>query len=149
MSFAQGNVQTLPFANGVVGAPTLSCVADPTSGFYSVSAGVVGYSAAGTLAIIFSAAGMSIKAGYGLLIKEGGAAARMGTATLSTGGTVVVATTAVTANSRIFITAEGGTLTNLGFLCVSDRTPGTSFTILSSNVLDTSGVAWMIVEPAA
>ncbi len=84
-------------------------------------------------------------AGYGLEIKEG-SNAKMGLATLS-GGTVTVSTTAVTANSRIFLTDQGGTVTNLGSVYISARTAGTSFTISSTNILDASDVAWMIVEP--
>ncbi|MFV6033167.1 hypothetical protein [Streptomyces sp. NPDC056264] len=85
-------------------------------------------------------------AGSGIRIKEGGAAARMGVATL-VAGTVVVNTTAVTANSRIFLTCNtsGGTP---GFLRVSARSAGASFTILSSSGTDTSVVAWEIKEPA-
>lgn len=84
-------------------------------------------------------------AGGGFLIKEG-TNAKMGAATL-VAGTVTVNTTAVTANSRIYLTsqADGGTV---GFQRISARSAGTSFTITSSNVLDTSTVAWMIVEPA-
>lgn len=84
-------------------------------------------------------------AGRGLRVAEG-TNAKMGTAVL-VGGTKVVATTAVTATSRIYITsnADGGTP---GWLRVSTRTPGTSFTIQSSSGSDTSTVAWMIVEPA-
>lgn len=84
-------------------------------------------------------------AGRGLMVAEG-SGAKMGTATL-TAGTATVSTTAVTANSRIFLTnqALGGTA---GFLRVSARTAGTSFTITSSSGTDTSTVAWMIVEPA-
>jgi uncharacterized membrane-anchored protein len=70
----------------------------------------------------------------------------MGTAVL-VGGTKAVATTAVTATSRIYVTsnADGGTP---GWLRVSTRTAGTSFTIQSSSASDTSTVAWFIVEPA-
>ncbi|WP_275558503.1 hypothetical protein [Streptomyces sp. 5-6(2022)] len=84
-------------------------------------------------------------AGRGLMVAEG-SNAKMGTATL-TAGAATVSTTAVTANSRIFLTnqALGGTA---GFLRVSARTAGTSFTITSSSGTDTSTVAWMIVEPA-
>jgi len=83
--------------------------------------------------------------GKGLQVKEG-SNAKMGTAVL-VGGTLVVNTTAVTASSRIFLTCNtpGGTP---GFLRVSARTAGTSFTILSSSGTDTSTVAWFIVEPA-
>ncbi len=83
--------------------------------------------------------------GKGLKIKEG-VNARMGVATLVTGA-AVVPTTAVTAISRIFLTgdADGGTV---GFPRVSGRIAGTSFSITSGNALDTSTVAWLIVEPA-
>lgn len=84
-------------------------------------------------------------AGKTIKIKEG-SNAKMGVATLSA-GSVVVSTTAVTANSRILLTsqADGGTP---GWLRVSARTAGTSFTITSSSGSDTSLVAWLIVEPA-
>jgi hypothetical protein len=84
-------------------------------------------------------------AGQGYQVKEG-TNAKMGTATL-VAGTVTVSTTAVTANSRIFLTAQstGGTP---GALRVSARSAGTSFTITSTSSTDTSLVAWFIVEPA-
>jgi hypothetical protein len=84
-------------------------------------------------------------AGGGLRVKEG-SNAMMGRSTL-VAGTVVVGNTAVTANSEIFLTCQtpGGTP---GFLRISDRTAGTSFTILSSSGTDTSVVSWLIVEPA-
>lgn len=85
-------------------------------------------------------------AGGGLNIKEG-ANARMGTATL-VAGTVLVATTEVTANSRIFLTAQTSGAAP-GALRVSARVAATSFTITSTSGTDTSSVAWMIVEPAA
>lgn len=83
-------------------------------------------------------------AGKGLKVKEG-ANAKQGTAVL-VAGTVTVADTAVTASSRIFLTsqADGGTP---GFVRVSARTAGTSFTITSSNVADTSTIAYEIFEP--
>jgi hypothetical protein len=63
------------------------------------------------------------------------------------GGTVTVANTSVTANSRILLTSQvpGGTPGSLG---VSARTAGTSFTITSSSALDTSTVAYLLMEPA-
>jgi hypothetical protein len=86
-------------------------------------------------------------AGAGVLIKEG-TNATAGLATLSS-GTVVVNTTKVTANSRIQLTAQNlGTITIPVGLAVSTRTPGTSFTILSGNLTDTSTIAWVIIEPA-
>lgn len=83
-------------------------------------------------------------AGQGLKVAEGGNA-KQGTATM-VAGTVTVPNTSVTANSRIFLTNDspGGTA---GFLSVSAKVAGTSFTILSSNVADTSVVAYEIFEP--
>ena len=82
--------------------------------------------------------------GFGLQVKEG-SNAKQGTATL-VAGTVTVANTSVTTNSRILLTTQtpGGTA---GFLVVSARVAGTSFTILSSNAADTSVVAYEIFEP--
>lgn len=61
-------------------------------------------------------------------------------------GTTVVATTAVAINSRVFLTTNtpGGTV---GFVHVSARTPGVSFTITSSSGADTSSVAWILSKP--
>ncbi|MCK9394237.1 MAG: hypothetical protein M0Q44_01435 [Methylobacter sp.] len=81
----------------------------------------------------------------GLTVTEG-ANAKQGVATL-VAGTVVVANTSITANSRIFLTAQTNAGTT-GFLSISARTPGTNFTILSSSNLDTSVVAYEIFEPA-
>lgn len=84
-------------------------------------------------------------AGFGLKIKEG-SNARMGTAVLI-GGTVVVSNTSVTASTRIFLTIQvpGGTL---GSVYISAVSAGASFTISSTSVIDTSTVAWLMVEPS-
>lgn len=84
-------------------------------------------------------------AGKGIKVKEG-TNATMGTAVL-VAGAKVVSTTAVTASSRILLTSQvdGGTP---GWLRVSARTAGTSFTITSSSGTDTSTVGWVIVEPS-
>lgn len=83
----------------------------------------------------------------GFKVTEGGAAARMGVLTLNGATPVVVATTAVSATSRIFLTTQtvGGVPT--GAQWVSARTPGTSFSV-TGIAADTSVVAWVIVEPA-
>ena len=82
-------------------------------------------------------------AGKGLAVKEG-SNAKQGVATLAA-GTVTVANTSVTSTSRILLTsqADGGTP---GWLRVSARTAGTSFTITSSSATDTSTVAYQIFE---
>lgn len=84
-------------------------------------------------------------AGNKLLIKEG-TNASLGVETL-VAGTKTVNTTAVTANSRIFVTIQtvGGTP---GVLYIGTRVAGTSFDIVSTSGSDTSTVAWWIVEPA-
>lgn len=80
--------------------------------------------------------------GKGLSVKTG-TNSKIGQAVL-VGGTVVVGNTSVTANSRIHLTVStaGGTQ---GFLRYS-KVVGTSFTITSTSVLETSTVDWIIVE---
>ena len=87
---------------------------------------------------------IDVTGGFGLEVSEA-ANGKQGAAVLAA-GTAVVANTAVTATSRIFLTSQvdGGTP---GFLRVSARTPGVSFTITSSNAADTSTVAYEIFEP--
>ena len=71
---------------------------------------------------------------------------KIGTAVL-TAGTVTVANTSVTANSRIFLTVQSlGTVTVATPIAVTAKVVGTSFTITSASVTDTSTIAWMIVE---
>lgn len=85
-------------------------------------------------------------AGKGIYIKEG-TDAKMGLATL-VAGVAVVATTAVTANSRIFLTRQTTAGTIGTSIDVTARTAGTSFTITSNgSILDTSTVAWVLIEP--
>lgn len=84
-------------------------------------------------------------AGKGFGIKEG-SNAKMGVSTL-VAGTVTVSNTSVTANSRIFITAQSlGTVAIPQGLAVTTITASTSFVITSASATDTSVVAWMIVE---
>lgn len=84
--------------------------------------------------------------GKGLYIKEG-SNATSGTLTLNGTTEVTVSTTKVTANSRIHLTvqAPGGTP---AWACgVSSRIAGTSFGV-KGIALDTSTVAWLIMEPS-
>lgn len=63
------------------------------------------------------------------------------------GGTVVVSTTAVTASSLIRLTCQAlGTVVVPSALCVSAKSAGVSFTILSSEATDTSTIFWEIVN---
>lgn len=100
---------------------------------------------AGVLSAVTGTSLAVATAGQGLQVKEG-ANAKQGTAVL-VAGSVTVVNTAVTANSRILLTSQvdGGTP---GWLRVSARVAGTSFTITSSSGADTSTVAYQIFEPA-
>ncbi len=70
-----------------------------------------------------------------------------GVATLAA-GEVVVATAGVTAASRIFLTVQSlGTVSVPTPVAVTARTPGVSFTVTSANVIDTSVVGWLTIEP--
>jgi hypothetical protein len=84
------------------------------------------------------------QAGAGLKVAEG-ANAKQGTFTLTGGTTQAVPNTSVTANSRIFLTAQvdGGTP---GLIGVASRIPGTSFTV-ACVATDTSTYAYEIFEP--
>lgn len=74
-----------------------------------------------------------------------GSNASAGTGTLS-GGTVTIPTTAVTANSLIFLTDTASSITNVGALTVSAKSAGVSFTVTSTLALDSSTFNWMIVN---
>lgn len=85
-------------------------------------------------------------AGDGVLIKEG-TNARLGTGTLNGTTEVTIATTAVTATSRIFLTVQTPHGTPAGAIYVSSRSAGVSFGV-KGIALDTSDFAWLIIEPA-
>ena len=103
----------------------------------------LGRTAAGLLSVTGGTSFSVTSAGQGLRVAEG-SNAKQGTAVLSAGA-ATVANTSVTATSRIFLTsqADGGTP---GWLRVSARVAGTSFTITSSSATDTSTVAYEIFE---
>jgi len=69
----------------------------------------------------------------------------MGLATL-VGGNTTVSNIRVTANTRIFMTAQASGA-NIGTISIGDRSPGANFRIDSTNVLDERAVAWLLVEP--
>jgi len=70
-------------------------------------------------------------------------AATVGNVTLGA-GTAVVATTAVTANSKIFLTYTG--LNSPGVLQISAISAGVSFTIASTSGTDVGTVNWLIIN---
>lgn len=93
-----------------------------------------------------------VTVGKGLKVKEG-TNAKMGQAVLNGAGTVSVSTTAVTTNSRIFLSyADKGT-SSTGLsepLWVSAISNGTSFTIKSGmpGSSNDATVNWLIIDPA-
>nr|DAR07939.1 MAG TPA: hypothetical protein [Caudoviricetes sp.] len=84
------------------------------------------------------------QAGAGVRIAEG-ANCKQGVATL-VAGTVTVANTRITANSRIHATGQDNNVT--GTVRISTRTPGVSFTLTSTNAADSGVVAYTIFEPS-
>lgn len=99
-----------------------------------------------TLYMNFNANGVTLQnVGSGFHIKEG-TNATMGTGIL-VGGAATVATTKVTATSRIWVGMQllGGTQGALGS---PSRNAGTDFAVASTNPLDTSTFAWVIWEPS-
>lgn len=68
-----------------------------------------------------------------------------GTGTL-VAGTATVSNTAVTSSSVILLTDTTASLTNVGVLSVSAKSAGTSFTVTSANVLDTSTFNYLIIN---
>jgi hypothetical protein len=115
---ALGDIRFVPATNGQLHPP--SCGVD-TSGNLNV-----------------------INAGAGLQVAEG-ANAKQGVATL-VAGTVTVANTSVTANSRIFLTTQQGEGVP-GALYISGRTAGIQFVVKSTSAADASTFAYEIFEP--
>lgn len=116
---------------------------DPTKTFGTLTKLTGDRAASGTntdITELSAAAGVKIGSA-GVALKR----LRFGTAVL-VGGTVVVSDANVTATSNIQLTSQvnGGTP---GFLRVSARSAGVSFTILSSSGTDTSTVGWVAFEP--
>jgi len=91
-------------------------------------------------------------------MKEYANDARMGVVTVASGqNTITINTSAITANSRIFLTIQNGTITKIGvgpagipfgnIASVTARVPGSSFTISVLHGTSSADVAWMIIEP--
>ena len=148
-----GNAGSFVFTSGNGGAATGTTSTGGNSGSFNFTIGTPG---TGTMAngangdFNFTNGNIKIQtAGKGLYIKTG-SNATMGTGTL-VGGTATISTTAVASNSEIFVTdTGGGVLANIGSLIAptSGITAATSFTVTSTNTLDTSTFNWIIINPA-
>lgn len=137
---------------GTASLPSYSFVGDTNTGFWSNAGDTIKWSTGGTQRGTIDTTAFTVTqdlklgtAGNGIYVAEG-TNATMGVATL-VGGTVTVNTTKVTVNSRIFLTHQNNS-GGLGTPTVSARTAATSFTITSTNILDTSDIAWIIIEPS-
>lgn len=125
-------------AGGAVGTVPAPATGDTAAGKYLFADGTWATTPNNTQGDLVAAV-----VGKGLQVKEG-TDAKLGVATL-VAGTVTVTNTSVTANSRIFITANS-TSTSHGSLAVENIVVATSFDINSTDILDDATVAWMIVE---
>jgi len=144
-----------PFTNNIIGPATISGALTvtgqlTTQGGIAASGGPItqaGNLSTSALGVITASGGVNTgvggvdvpTAGQGLAVKEG-SNARQGRSTL-VAGAVTVANTSTVAGDEIMLTsqADGGTP---GFVRVSARTAGTSFTITSGSGTDTSSVGW-------
>ena len=153
---AQNLVETMPLGltSGAVvfGGASGQIAQDPTNFAYNSGTAVLTVTSGVTVTagpVALTNGNITLgTAGNGIQIKEG-TNATMGTGTLSSGA-ATINTTKVTSSSRIFISDQGGTVTNLGSLYEDNasRVAGTSFTIKSSNILDSSNFVWLILEPS-
>lgn len=74
-----------------------------------------------------------------------GTNACIGSGTLSSGATSI-ATTAVASGSKIFLQDTSAGVVNVGTLTVSSSTPGTGFSVKSTNVSDSGTFDWIIIQ---
>lgn len=140
-----GSTGSIGFGNTASNVGTVDTalrrVSTSVLGVYTTETGATfaGFSAA-TITAIGSI--VCSTAGFGIQIKSG-TGARAGNATL-VAGTVTVTNTTVTANTIVYLTVKtaGGTIGTLTYTLSA----GASFTINSSNILDTSVVSYLLIE---
>jgi hypothetical protein len=147
-----GSVEQFRITHTATAVNTLALTGAVTTGSPAITAQgtdaniAINYNAKGTGSHQFNNGNIVANTlGFGLRIREG-VNSKMDVATL-VAGTVTIANTSITANSRVFAFCQtpGGTP---GFLRCSARSAGVNYTILSSSGTDTSVIAVMIVEPA-
>jgi hypothetical protein len=92
-----------------------------------------------------TAGNLTVTAGK-IFIPGSGAAASVGTATLNSTTNVAIATTAVTANSKIFLQKATSVGATQGTISIVSQSAGTGFTIVSTGSADTSTVNWLIIN---
>jgi hypothetical protein len=121
-----------------------------TTGNVVATAGAVnaGTSMTATLGNITATNGnVSLGTAGNKLLINAGANGSVGTTVALIGGTLVVANSSVTANSKFFFTTNTlGTVVLPSAYYVSARTPGVNFTILSNQATDTSTVDFFFIN---
>lgn len=141
-AISHGSAGILDLSNITINTTNATAIAGAGAGII-FAAGVEfvrSYAIAGGLTLASSPRHIS----GGIQIAEDGLGSEtMGAATLAA-GSVLVSTTEVTANSRIFVFPQS---ILAGTLYISARVAGVSFTITSTNGADVPSVAWLIVEP--
>ncbi len=148
IGYGNENSQAIAVAYGGQSTPVIRGPGSSGTGLNIAAATQVGLTVNGINRLLCDSGAKTVgvmNLGDGLAVKEG-SNGKQGLAVL-VAGAVTVSCTNVTANSRILLTSnvDGGTP---GWLRVSARTAGTSFTITSSSGTDTSSVAYQIFEPA-
>ena len=131
----------LSFSGSTVGGSVLLLSFDDTTG-----KGTMAKQLTLSTGAIVSAGNLKLNAGNSLTVGSTGAVPFIGTATL-VAGTVTVTNANIVTADRIFLSrvSVGGTI---GTALTYTITNGTSFTINSNNVLDTSVVVWFVIHDA-
>jgi hypothetical protein len=144
--YTGGNVSV---AGGIGVGPTAS-VAAQTAGTITTDGAITANGLiTGNLGLTLPLGDLTVQTGKLYLTTSAGSAS-VGSATLAS-GTVTVSTTAVTANSRIFLTRIGAATGTGNYLAVGTITASTSFVINSyttgnSISNDAGSVNWMIIN---
>jgi len=112
-----------------------------------LSANQVNYTYVNNISSQGNIAAKSVRVNDGSYPTAGLTNTTMGSGTFVANASALITTSAVTNNSRIFITIQNP-YGIVGVPFIASRVNTTSFTVSSTNIADRSGFAWLIVEPA-
>jgi hypothetical protein len=113
----------------------------------SLSANQVNYTYVNNISSQGNIVAKSVRVNDGSYPTAGLTNTTMGSGTFVANASALIATSAVTNNSRIFITIQDPR-GSIGTPFIASRVSTTSFTVSSTNLSDRSGFAWLIIEPA-